>query len=169
MSGPVAPAKLLAGFAIPFTSAVIGRPFMNTGNSKAYLGLYQLFRSVLARFAHFLCHRSSRDVFFLFPRLHEQGVCQELLATFFRVSLSPSIQRRTGFSRLRSPEPFGRLSFAGPLEKCTKPKFKSNPPQTTPISPDRTLSSPICFSEISSSIASAREFLPPPSSRCLRD
>jgi hypothetical protein len=34
MSGSVAPAELLAGFAIPLTSAVIGRPFMNTGNSK---------------------------------------------------------------------------------------------------------------------------------------
>ena len=55
MSGSVAPAKLLGGFAGPLTSAVMGRPFMNTGNSKIYLGLYQLFRRVLARFAHFLC------------------------------------------------------------------------------------------------------------------
>jgi len=55
MSGSVAPAKLLAGFAVPFTSAVMGRPFVNTGNSKIYLGLYQLFRGLLARFAHFLC------------------------------------------------------------------------------------------------------------------
>jgi len=85
-------------------------------------------------------HRTSRDVSYLFPRLYEQDVCQQILATFLRVSLSPSIQRRTGFV-----------------------------PIAIPTSPDRTLSSPICFSEISSSIASAREFLPPPSNRCLRD
>ena|SRR2546426_887466 len=59
MSGSVAPAKLLGGFAGPLTSAVMGRPFMNTGNSKIYLGLYQLFRRVLARFAHFLCHSAA--------------------------------------------------------------------------------------------------------------
>ena len=34
MSGSVAPAKLLAGFAVPLTSAAIGRRLMNTGNSK---------------------------------------------------------------------------------------------------------------------------------------
>jgi len=61
MSGSVAPAKLLAGFAVPFTSAAIGRRLMNTGNSKIYLGLYQLFRSVLARFAHFLCRSAGLE------------------------------------------------------------------------------------------------------------
>ncbi len=41
-------------------------------------------------------HRTSRDVSFLFPSLHEQDISQQVLATFLRVSLSPSIQRRTG-------------------------------------------------------------------------
>jgi hypothetical protein len=42
-------------------------------------------------------HRTSRDVSFLFPSLYEQDVSQQVLATFLPVSLSPSIQRRTGF------------------------------------------------------------------------
>ena len=37
-------------------------------------------------------HRTSRDVYYLFPSLYEEDVCQQVLATFLRVSLSPSIQ-----------------------------------------------------------------------------
>ena len=42
-------------------------------------------------------HRTSRDVSVLFPSLYDQDVSQQVLATFLRVSLSRSIQRRTGF------------------------------------------------------------------------
>ena len=183
MSGSVAPAKLLAGFAVPLNSAAIGRRLMNTGNSKIYLGLYQLFRRVLARFAHFLCHRTSRDVSYVFPSLCEQDVCQQGLATFLRVSRS--IQRRTGFVPIAITRPFGRLSFARIQSSRTLRSFanclslglqrsaqsrnskrarlkQSQPRQTGPF---RILFASPRFLPA----ASAREFLPPPSSRCLRD
>src|SRR3989442_13406834 len=61
MSGSVAPAKLLAGFAVPFISAVIDRLFTNMGKFQLDLGLYQLLRSVLARLAHFLCRNAGLE------------------------------------------------------------------------------------------------------------
>jgi len=56
-------------------------------------------------------HRTSRDVSFLFPSLYEQDVCQQVLATFLRVSLSRSIQRRTGFVPIAITRTFRKIVF----------------------------------------------------------
>ena len=117
-------------------------------------------------------HRTSRDVSFLFPSLYEQDVSQQVLATFLRVSLSPSIQRRTGFMPIAITRTVRKIVFRWAFREVRSPELKvrtRNPARAPLISRNRTLSSPICFFGISSSIASAREFFPPPSSTCSRN
>ncbi len=94
-------AKLLAGFALQSTARLTYRQ----GKTAAVTGGLRLMvfetgsilQAVLILAFLPALHRISRDVSYLFPSLYEQDVCQQVLAAFLRVSLSRSIQRRTGF------------------------------------------------------------------------
>ncbi len=63
-------------------------------------------------------HRTSRDVFYLFPSLYEQDICQQVLATFSACLCHPAFSEEPALCRLPSPEPCARSSFAGPLAAC---------------------------------------------------
>ena len=77
-------------------------------------------------------HRTSRDVFFLFPSLYEQDVCQQVLATFLRVSLSPSIQRRTGFVPIAVTRTVRKIVFRWAFREVHEAGIQKEPGSSNP-------------------------------------
>ncbi len=72
-------------------------------------------------------HRTSRDVSYLFPALYEQDVCQQVLATFLRVSLSPSIQRRTGFVPIAITRTVRKIVFRWAFREVHEAEIQKEP------------------------------------------
>jgi DNA-directed RNA polymerase specialized sigma24 family protein len=77
-------------------------------------------------------HRTSRDVSYLFPRLSEQDVCQQVLATFLRVSLSPSIQRRTGFVPIAITRTIRKIVFRWAFREVHETEIQKEPGSGNP-------------------------------------
>ena len=77
-------------------------------------------------------HRTSRDVSYLFPSLSEQDVCQQVLATFLRVSLSPSIQRRTGFVPIAITRTVRKIVFRWAFREVHEAEIQKEPGSSNP-------------------------------------
>jgi DNA-directed RNA polymerase specialized sigma24 family protein len=77
-------------------------------------------------------HRTSRDVFFLFPSLNEQDVCQQVLATFLRVSLSRSVQRRTGFVPIAIARTVRKIVFRWAFREVHVAEIQKEPGSGSP-------------------------------------
>ena len=81
-------------------------------------------------------HRTSRDVSVLFPSLYEQDVSQQVLATFLRVSLSPSIQRRTGFVPIAITRTVRKIVFRWAFREVRGPEIEGTHPESSSGTPN---------------------------------
>ncbi len=77
-------------------------------------------------------HRTSRDVSYLFPSLYEQDVCQQVLATFLRVSFSRSIQRRTGFVPIAITRTVRKIVFRWAFREVHEAQIQKEPGSSNP-------------------------------------
>ena len=77
-------------------------------------------------------HRTSRDVSFLFSSLYKEDVCQQVLATFLRVSLSPSIQRRTGFVPIAITRTVRKIVFRWAFREVHQAEIQKEPGSGNP-------------------------------------
>src|SRR5712692_2846834 len=77
-------------------------------------------------------HRTSRDVSYLFPSLYEQDVCQQVLVTFLRVSLSRSIQRRTGFVPIAITRSVRKIVFRWAFREVHEAEIQKEPGSSNP-------------------------------------